>query len=77
MSPVDSAIGTGRTSENQSVIGDDELDPMPEDTPPNATIIPNHGQQQHPMMSQGNPHLGHNPSSFSGMQNYTDQHRLG
>lgn len=69
MSPVDSAIGTGMTTENHSVVGDnDDLDQLPEDVPPNTTIGHIPGQQPPPMVPQTN-HLGHNPS-FAGMQSY-------
>ena len=79
LSPVDSAIGTGMTTESHSVVGDmDDLDQLPEEGPPNATIVPgNHLPPRHPMMSHGNQ-LGHNSSSqYRGLHNYTDQHSLG
>lgn len=67
ISPVDSAIGTGMTTENHSLVGDnDDLDQLPEDVPPNTTIGPVQGQP--PVVPQTN-HLGHNPS-FAGMQSY-------
>ena len=71
-SPVDSAIGTGLTTENHSVIGEnDDLDQLPDDiAPPNTTIIPNQQQQQGGMM------MGGNPSSYSG-HHYPDPHSLG
>ena len=74
MSPVDSAIGTGATTESQSIVEDtDDLDHLPDDMPPpNTTIVPSQG------MVQNSNQMGQNHvSPYSGLQNFHEQPGLG
>ena len=75
MSPVDSAIGSGVTTEAHSVVGDmEDLDQLPEDIPPpNATVLPPQGP---PPVPHPNTQMTHLPSSYSSYQNYQDQQNL-